>query len=38
MTVVDILKMVSVLLGNTVQRDILETCHGGGEISDLEKA
>jgi len=30
MTGVDIL-MISVLLENAVQRDILEPCHGGGD-------
>ena len=30
-TGVDILMMVSVLLGNTVQRDILEPCHGDND-------
>jgi len=30
MTGIDIL-MVSVLLENTVQRDILESCHGGSD-------
>jgi len=36
MTGVDILMMVSVLLENTVQTDILEPCHGDNDKLQLQ--